>query len=235
MKEKSKTTSITSATRSETEKGGGETEKTKAAASASSLTYGKVASLPILSNLSREIQRVYPALAGVSRGPNEATRHNAQQLAGYKIPKKWIVWSCNYVCNRDASRFKNPNKFDITRWDEEREKQTGEKHDSKDSNSKHKGFGVTSSELAFGSGPRKCPGAHLAMAMWKGFMATMLRDYAWRIEPQGGDGSEGTKDGDDGWLVKWIPVYRPVPDVKVRFGLVPRKNKKKKKLEKKKS
>ena len=65
-----------------------------------------------LDKLCQEIQRLYPPVAGQSRGTSKGKAY----IAEYKIPKDWMVWTCNYTANRDPSAFDKPETFDPDRW-----------------------------------------------------------------------------------------------------------------------
>jgi len=171
-------------------------------------SYSQVKQLDVLERLCLEIQRVFPPVAGQSRG----TEHKKSHIAGYKIPKGWMIWSCSYYTNRDKSVFKKPEKFDPDRWAKtiEGEKKSGTK--------------LPPQHLAFGFGKNKCPGMELALAMWKSFCYVAGRKYTWKLGDQEEESSLAYStspiDGEDGWRVKWIPVYRPSPDIKITIAKI---------------
>jgi len=174
------------------------------------ISYLKLSRLRELEKVCLEIQRVYPPLAGLARGAEKAD----VRLAGYKIPKGWMIWSCNYTANRDPSVFVDASKFDTKRWDKHIEAANStsdkdEKDTTKDTQHLH---------LAFGFGKRSCLGFHFSMCLWKVFCFTASTRYSWTLQRQ----SQGTttKDGDDSWQVKWIPVYSPSPDVVACFATI---------------
>eukprot|EP00466_Bigelowiella_natans_P005386 jgi/Bigna1/136907/aug1.36_g11615 len=182
--------------------------------------YSVLQQLPLLETVCLEIERVFPPVAGASRGTEKADI----SLCGYKIPKGW---SCNHVANRDPSVYNNPNKFAPDRWNkivykgegtEMKDREAGQTASSekKASTSPSTHSQATDAHVAFGQGKRKCIGTHLALAILKAFFVKISTGSRWQLSKQP-EGTTGSEDG-HGWRVKWIPVYSPTPDVDISFA-----------------
>lgn len=182
-----------------------------------------VSRLACLESVCLEIERLFPPLAGLSRGATSDTG-----LAGYKIKKDWMVWACHELANTDPSVFTKPHQFDPSRWargEGTAAKETGDDAKSrKDSKTETCGPVGAEKHLAFGFGPRACLGARFSIALWKTVCVELTAGYRWSLEqPRAADrgvlggGSGGPRHGQDAWRVKWIPVYRPDPDVMIRL------------------
>ncbi|GAB5356389.1 hypothetical protein AAMO2058_000286100 [Amorphochlora amoebiformis] len=142
--------------------------------------YVDLMQMKALEQICLEIERVFTPLAGLSRG----TQDKDASLCGYKIPKNWLVWSCNFTCNRDRTVFPiHPNKFMPERWRSKKKEDTKKSPESQDEKRTQVEFcreNVSKGRhLAFGMGRRKCFGTHLALGMWKSFCYIVTVQTHW--------------------------------------------------------
>jgi cytochrome P450 len=110
-----------------------------------------------MNNLSRQPELIKQAIEEVSRydGPVHRTTMRATaedvEIGGITIPRGSFVQVLIAACNRDAARFPDPDRFDISR--------------------------KPSQNLAFGYGPHFCLGLHLARLEAQTAISRVLKTY----------------------------------------------------------
>ena len=127
-----------------------------------SLTVEKLKQMTYLEQILKEIERLYPPVAGGFRGVVKPFVFN-----GYYVPKDWIVSYRINSTHQDSNIFTLPEKFDPDRFSSER--------------AEHKK--VEYSLVGFGGGSRFCLGYAFAQMEMKIFASMLLRNYKWEILP----------------------------------------------------
>jgi cytochrome P450 len=112
--------------------------------------------LPLLDHVLRESLRLIPPVPVVSRN---VRKDRSTMLGGHELPPNTEVMIVASAVQRSASRWKNPDTFDPSRWE---------------------GGAVEANPIGsdyffpFGRGPRMCMGAEIAMFMMKIILASIL-------------------------------------------------------------
>ncbi len=130
---------------------------------ADGLTLEALRNMPYLEQIFKEVERLYPAVAGGFRGVVKPFIFN-----GYHVPANWQVLYRSEGAHRDPNIYTNVEEFDPDRFSPERAE-----------NKK-----VEYSLVGFGGGPRSCLGMAFAQMEMKIFACYLLRNYAWEISPE---------------------------------------------------
>jgi len=113
--------------------------------------------LPVLTNVIKEILRLYPPAFAVTRFAEKAV-----DVDGARIPEGYDVFISVLGLQRQAAAYENPNTFNPDRW---------EASDLPD----------PLFFLPFTFGPRQCIGMNLAWLEMKATLSTILRTYELRL------------------------------------------------------
>lgn len=119
--------------------------------------------LPQLTNVLKEVERLYPPAYGLPRGVVKDIEY-----AGYLIPTGWYVDVSPLLTHRMPELFANPDAFDPDRFAPPREE-----------DKKHP-FAL----VGFGSGRHGCLGFEFAQMEMKVVLSTLLRQYEWTVMPE---------------------------------------------------
>jgi cytochrome P450 len=111
--------------------------------------------------IAKETMRLYPPAYAVGREALEDTA-----IGGYRVPKGSQVFAFQWVTQRDARYFDNPDKFEPERWTTERS----------ESLPKYAYF-------PFGGGPRQCIGNYFAMMEVVLLLATIGQRFKFALAP----------------------------------------------------
>jgi cytochrome P450 len=118
--------------------------------------------MPYLAQILKEIERLYPPVAGGFRGVVKPFN-----FQGYYVPAGWKVLYQMKRAHQDSNIYSDPEQFDPDRFSPERNE-----------NKK-----VEYSLVGFGGGPRICLGMAFAQMEMKIFAARLLRNYHWELLP----------------------------------------------------
>ena len=136
--------------------------------SADTLVNTRIPTIDDLSNLKytehviAESMRLYPPAWAVGRYAVED-----HEIGGYVIPKGSTVLASQYILQRDARFWDNPNEFMPERWEEQSVKEAGQKN----------------IYFPFGGGVRRCIGESFAWAEGILLLATLARKWKLRLTP----------------------------------------------------
>ena len=111
--------------------------------------------------IAKEAMRLDPPAYAVAREALEDT-----DLGGFRVPKGSQVFAFQWVTQRDARYFENPDAFDPDRWMPERSEKLP----------KYAYF-------PFGGGPRQCIGNYFAMMEIVLLLATIGQRFKFSLEP----------------------------------------------------
>jgi retinoid hydroxylase len=113
--------------------------------------------MPYLEQVLKEVERLYPPVAGGFRGVIKSFDFN-----GYHIPKGWKVLYNIIGTHQDSAIFSAPDAFDPERFAPENDY-------------------PLFSTIGFGGGPRVCVGLAFAQLEMKIIAAHLLRGYQWQV------------------------------------------------------
>ncbi|MBV5261120.1 cytochrome P450 [Synechococcus moorigangaii CMS01] len=126
------------------------------------LDFEQIKHMPYLSQILKEVERLYPPVAGGFRGVVKPF-----EFGGYHIPAGWKVLYQMKPTHRDPEIYSNPDIFDPDRFSPERNEY------------KNAEFSL----VGFGGGSRVCLGLAFAQLEMKIFLALLLRNYHWELLP----------------------------------------------------
>lgn len=118
--------------------------------------------MPYLDQVIKEVERLYPPVAGGFRGVIKDFEFN-----GYRVPKGWMALYRIDAAHRDHALYTHPDTFDPDRFGPDR--------------AEHKRADF--SLVGFGGGPRICLGLAFAQMEIKLVAAHLLRHYTWELLP----------------------------------------------------
>lgn len=127
------------------------------------LTMEKLKQMTYLEQVLREVERLYPPVAGGFRSVAEPFEFN-----GYYVPKGWMALYRILAAHKDSRIFTEPERFDPDRFSPQR------------AEDKKQEFSM----VGFGGGPRICLGIAFAQMEMKIVAAHLLRGYEWELLPQ---------------------------------------------------
>lgn len=126
------------------------------------LDFEQLKQMPYLSQILKEVERLYPPVAGGFRGVVKPF-----EFQGYHVPAGWKVLYQMKPTHRDRHIYNDPDCFDPDRFSPERNEY------------KNAEFSL----IGFGSGARICLGIAFAQLEMKIFLALLLRGYDWQLLP----------------------------------------------------
>ncbi|MFE4105208.1 cytochrome P450 [Almyronema epifaneia] len=126
------------------------------------LSLAQLRQMPYLDQVLKEVERLYPPVAGGFRGVIKAFEYN-----GYQVPAGWMALYRIEATHRDRRCYDDPTQFDPDRFSPDR--------------AEHKRFDY--SLVGFGGGPRVCIGLAFAQMEMKIVVASLLRHYRWELLP----------------------------------------------------
>lgn len=126
------------------------------------LDFEQLKQMPYLSQILKEVERLYPPVAGGFRGVVKPF-----EFGGYHIPAGWKVLYQVKPTHRSGEIYSNPDVFDPDRFSPERNEY------------KNAEFSL----VGFGGGARVCLGLAFAQLEMKIFLALLLRSYDWELLP----------------------------------------------------
>ncbi|XP_044970546.1 cytochrome P450 716B1-like [Hordeum vulgare subsp. vulgare] len=125
------------------------------------LTWEDLTKMKLTWRVAQETLRVVPPIFGNFRRALEDT-----EFDGYLIPKGWqVFWTAN-VTHMDASIFHEPAKFDPSRFETENLRASA---------------APPCSFVAFGGGPRICPGIEFSRIETLVTMHHLVRQFRWKL------------------------------------------------------
>ncbi|MEQ8385559.1 MAG: cytochrome P450 [Coleofasciculus sp. A1-SPW-01] len=127
------------------------------------VTFEQLKQMPYLEQVLREVERLYPPVAGGFRGVVKSFEYQ-----GYHIPAGWQALYRIQGTHQDSEVYTNPEQFDPDRFSPERAEH------------KQQEFSL----VGFGGGPRICLGLAFAQMEMKIFAAHLLRHYRWELLPK---------------------------------------------------
>ena len=134
----------------------------QALAANGSLTLEQLKQMTYLEQVLREVERLYPPIAGGFRGVVQEFEFN-----GYYVPKGWQALYRINSTHKDSRVYTEPERFDPDRFSSERAEHRKQEF----------------SLVGFGGGPRICLGIAFAQMEMKIFAAHLLRHYTWELLP----------------------------------------------------
>lgn len=132
--------------------------------------------LPLLDATLKEVERLYPPISLGQRGVVAPV-----EIHGHRLEPGAMVLYSPYVAHRLPDAFRDPERFDPSRFLPPREE--------------HKA--TPYALVGFGGGPRLCLGLAFAQLEAKIVASLLLRDYTWRLDP--GPTS-----------LRWVPTLHPL-------------------------
>lgn len=120
---------------------------------------GQVKELEYCEAVVRETTRLRPPVLGIYRGLRDDI-----EVLGWRIPKDWEIWMPIYSIQRDPRYWPEPDAFRPERWLSDAPMHRFQ-------------------YLAFGGGPRICPGEYASMVPAKLLAARLCRKYRLRFAP----------------------------------------------------
>ncbi|WP_017299442.1 cytochrome P450 [Nodosilinea nodulosa] len=122
----------------------------------------QIRQMPYLDQIVKEVERLYPPVAGGFRGVVKAFEFN-----GYRVPEGWMALYRIDAAHRDRTIYTSPESFDPDRFSPDRAEH------------KRSDFSL----VGFGGGPRVCLGLAFAQLEIKLVAAHLLRHYTWELVP----------------------------------------------------
>ncbi len=144
------------------------------------LDHDGIAKLQATHDCFREVLRLYPPVRGVPRRTLRET-----EIYGYRVPPNTQVWVNPDVVHRDPNIWREPDRFDPTRFREPR--------------AEHKQHRFAF--FPFGGGAHTCLGLQLSELQVKSFMHALLRRMEWRIAEGGAR------------KMQYVPFVKPADDL----------------------
>lgn len=132
--------------------------------------------LPLLDATLKEVERLYPPISLGQRGVVAPV-----EIAGHRLEPGAMVIYSPYVAHRLPDAFRDPERFDPSRFLPPREE--------------HKA--TPYALVGFGGGPRLCIGLAFAQMEAKIVASQLLRHYTWRLDP-------GPTP------LRWVPTLHPL-------------------------
>lgn len=126
------------------------------------LDFEQMRQMPYLSQILKEVERLYPPVAGGFRGVVKPF-----EFQGYQVPAGWKVLYQMKAAHQDSDIYNNPDQFDPDRFSPER-------NENKQ---------VDFSLVGFGGGQRICLGLAFAQLEMKIVMAQLIRHFDWTLSP----------------------------------------------------
>jgi len=126
-------------------------------------TWDDINKLRYCNNVIKEVLRVFSPVAGTSRLTSKDVK-----VGDYIIPKGYEVVLSIHAIHHSSKYYKNPEKFDPDRWNDDKE--SGEKTSMY-------------SWLPFTVGPRNCQGNKYATVELKVILASLYKRYKFRLVP----------------------------------------------------
>lgn len=126
------------------------------------LDFEQLKQMPYLNQILKEVERLYPPVAGGFRGVVKSF-----EFGGYQIPAGWKVLYQMKPTHRSAEIYHEPDRFDPDRFNPERNE------------AKNAEFSL----IGFGGGARICLGLAFAQLEMKIFTALLIRHYDWELLP----------------------------------------------------
>ncbi|HEY9639489.1 MAG TPA: cytochrome P450, partial [Coleofasciculaceae cyanobacterium] len=127
------------------------------------LSLSALKQLPLLNNVLKEGERLYPPVYGIPRGVVKD-----MEYAGYRIPAGWYVDVSPMLTHRLPELYADPDRFDPDRFAPPRQED------------KQHPFAL----VGFGSGPHSCLGMEFAQMEMKIILSALLRQYDWTVTPE---------------------------------------------------
>lgn len=137
-------------------------EQTRLMETSGDVTLEQMRQMPYLDQIVKEIERLYPPVAGGFRGVVKDFEFN-----GYRVPAGWMALYRIDAAHRDRTIYTDPDRFDPDRFGPERAEH------------KRSDFSL----VGFGGGPRICLGLAFAQLEIKQVAAHLLRHYTWHLVP----------------------------------------------------
>lgn len=125
------------------------------------LTLEQIKNMTYLDQVLKEVERLYPPVAGGFRGVVKPFTFN-----GYYVPAGWQILYSIQLTHQNSEIFTNPKTFDPQRFNKEREEHRKTEY----------------SLVGFGGGSRFCLGYAFAQMEMKIFAALLIRQYHWHLE-----------------------------------------------------
>ncbi|KAL9998295.1 putative protopanaxadiol 6-hydroxylase [Helianthus debilis subsp. tardiflorus] len=127
-------------------------------ATGEALTWEDLTKMKYTWKVATELMRIHPPATLIFRRAKQDIEYG-----GFIIPKGWQVLISTSMTHMDDSIFKNPTMFDPTRFD------------------KHAPSPPPFSYMAFGGGPRMCPGIELAKIEALAMIHRLVTTFTWEL------------------------------------------------------
>ena len=154
------------------------------------MTYEEIRELPVLDSVIRETLRIHPPIHSILRKvrhdiPVPATLSAPSQDSVYVVPAGYYVLACPAVSQADPRIWKNPNKFDTTRWSdpegvaaEAYKKYTDEGGEKIDYGFGAVSKGTESPYQPFGAGRHRCIGEQVRFTVYN---TSLYTEHRWEF------------------------------------------------------
>jgi cytochrome P450 len=123
-------------------------------------TFEDIRNLKYTQQVIEEGMRLYPPAYAVGR-----ENIKEDEIIGYKIPRKSIIFISIYALHRDPKYWENPEEFDPSRFEPENVKQR-----------------PRLAYMPFGAGPRMCIGNHFAMMEMQLILALWVKKFRFSLD-----------------------------------------------------